>query len=67
MSGYYDYHYGIPSYCRRTGEKPEVVAKKLLDLAHAVGGAGVILECVDYGNYPPAINAILQADAAKGK
>ncbi|MBR4653850.1 MAG: hypothetical protein IKO72_10880 [Kiritimatiellae bacterium] len=63
----YDYHYGIPSYCRRTGEKPEVVAKKLLDLAHAVGGAGVILECVDYGNYPPAINAILQADAAKGK
>lgn len=56
----YDYHYGIPSYCRATGESREVVARKLLELAKDVGGKGVILECVDQGNYSPSLKEIIR-------
>ena len=56
----YDYHYGIPSYCRATGESPEAVAKKLLELARDIGGKGVILECVDEKNYSPVLKEILK-------
>jgi len=56
----YDYHYGIPSYCRATGESPEVVAQKLLALAKDVGGMGVILECVDEKNYSTSVKEIIR-------
>ena len=57
----YDYRPGIPSYCKWTGETPAQVAKRLCDLAKDVGGKGVILECVDYRNYPPEVNEVLKA------
>lgn len=56
----YDYHYGIPSYCKATGESQEIVAKKLLELARDVGGKGVVLECVDEKNYSPTLKEILR-------
>ena len=56
----YDYHYGIPSYRRATGESAEAVAKRLLELARDVGGKGVILECVDEKNYPEAVKEVIR-------
>ncbi|MBR4651795.1 MAG: hypothetical protein IKO72_00385 [Kiritimatiellae bacterium] len=55
----YDYMPGIPTYCRLTGDKPAEAARRLMELARDVGGQGVILECVDWGNYPPEINKVL--------
>ncbi|MBR4652616.1 MAG: hypothetical protein IKO72_04585 [Kiritimatiellae bacterium] len=48
----YDYQKGIPTYKDRTGLSAGECAKRLLDLAEECGGKGVVLECVDYPNYP---------------
>ena len=42
----------IPAYRKRTGLSNGECAKRFLDLAEEFGGKGVVLECVDYGNYP---------------
>lgn len=57
----YDYQPGIPSYMKWSGEARPVVAQKLLDLAKEVGGTGVILECVDYPNYPKDVVDVLES------
>ena len=57
----YNYQPGIPSYIKWSGDKRPVVAQKLLDLAKEVGGTGVILECVDYPNYPDDVVNVLES------
>jgi len=47
----YHFTYGMPSYTKTTGLPQHQVAAKLLELAKAAGGAGVIMEVVDYRNY----------------
>lgn len=57
----YDYQPGIPSYVKWSGDTRATVARKLLDLAKDVGGTGVILECVDYPNYPDDVVEALES------
>ena len=52
----YDFgHSGIPSYVKATGLSAGEVAKRLLSLAREAGARGIVMECVDYGNYTPEI------------
>ena len=66
-SEYEDKHCGVGTYMRLTGLRKGEVARKLLEIARDVGGAGVILECVDPHLYGPEINAVLRefGDGAK--
>lgn len=50
---------GIPQFVKDTGDTTAEVARKLLAIAKETGCAGVILECVDYKNYPPDVNDVL--------
>lgn len=57
----YDYtKLGIPSYQKATGQTAPRVAAELLQLAWACGGDGIVMECVDYGNYTPETCAELR-------
>ena len=57
----YDFEkHGIPSYQRATGQSAERVAGQLLRIAWEEGADGVSMECVDYGNYSPAVCAELR-------
>lgn len=47
----YPFTYGMRSYSKVTGLDQAHVAAKLLEIARDAGGAGVIMECVDYRNY----------------
>ena len=66
VSAYNHEHTGIPAYCQKTGLSDGEVTKRLYELAKDCGAAGVILDCVDYANYTPAMNAAL-ADTRKIK
>lgn len=55
----YDYEPGIPTYCKLTGDSQAEAARKLLQMAKDAGGEGVVLECVDWGNYKPEVNKVL--------
>lgn len=57
----YDYQHGIPTYMKWSGDGRPVVTRKLLDIAKEVGGTGVILECVDYQNYPDDVVGVLES------
>lgn len=56
---------GYPAYAKRTGVKPEEAAAKQYALAKACGARGVILECVDYCNYSPAVCDLMRKDSGK--
>lgn len=57
----YDFEkHGIPSFQRATGQSAERVAGQLLLIAWEEGADGVSMECVDYGNYSPAVCAELR-------
>lgn len=51
----YDYHGGIPSIAKTAKLSMFQTAEKLLATAQRVGGRGVVMECVDYGNYDPDV------------
>ena len=46
---------GIKSYARHAKVSEPEAARRLLDLARDVGGAGVVYECVDCHCYPKAV------------
>ncbi|MBR3085146.1 MAG: hypothetical protein IKH04_01960 [Kiritimatiellae bacterium] len=46
---------GIAEYARLAGITEDEAAARLLGLARDCGGRGVVLECVDFGNYKPAV------------
>ena len=46
---------GIPIYSRLSGLSRGECARRLLQLAEEFHGAGVVLECVDYSNYPEEV------------
>ena len=56
---------GIPSYEKASGLTKLECAKKLLELADEAGGDGVILGCVDYGNYSPEIREAIRTFRSK--
>ena len=57
----YDYSKtGIPAYQKATGLPAERVAEQLMRLAWEEGGDGIVMECVDYGNYKPETCAELR-------
>ena len=56
----YNYHAGIPDYVKLTGLSNGEVARRLLVLAQEAGAKGVVLECVDYRNYPDDVCAELK-------
>jgi hypothetical protein len=57
----YDYtKTGIPAYQKATGLQAERVAEQLVRLAWEEGGDGIVMECVDYGNYKPETCAELR-------
>ena len=55
---------GIGEYAKLTNLSEAEVARRLVRLARDVGARGVVLECVDYGNYKPDVCAAL-AEALK--
>lgn len=57
---FYENRPGLPRYAKWTGDNEDVAARKLLQLAYDVGGAGVVLECVDYNNYKPETRAVIR-------
>jgi len=56
----YDYQKcGIRTYARYLNLSLPETTRRLCDLAKEVGAAGVLLECVDYGNYTPEMMQVL--------
>lgn len=51
---------GFGEYAKLTGTTPAKAAGRLLRLAREVGARGVVLECVDYGNYSPEVCAAIK-------
>ena len=51
---------GVPQFAKDANETVGVVAARLLRIAKDVGCAGVVMECVDYKNYPEEVNAALK-------
>lgn len=45
----------FPGLARALGISEAEAVRRLLRLAKDVGGRGVVMECVDYGNYSPAV------------
>ena len=52
---------GMEEYSKLTGLSEAEVARKLIRLARSQGEGvrGIVLECVDYGNYRPAVCAVI--------
>jgi hypothetical protein len=50
---------GIGEYSRVTGVPEAEAARRLLGLAKRCGARGVVLECVDYGNYKPDVREVI--------
>lgn len=50
---------GIGEYARLAGIPEAEAARRLLDLAKRCGARGVVLECVDYGNYKPEVREVI--------
>lgn len=50
---------GIGEYARRAGISEADAARRLIDLARNCGARGIVLECVDYGNYKPEVCAAI--------
>ena len=50
---------GIGEYVRLAGIPEAEAARRLLDLAKRCGARGVVLECVDYGNYKPEVREVI--------
>lgn len=46
---------GISEYQRMSQLTKTETVRRLLDLAAEAGGAGIVMECVDHGNYPPEV------------
>ena len=55
---------GIKEYAKLTKLSAGEVTKRLIRMARDAGGCGVVLECVDYGNYSPEVCAAI-AEALK--
>ena len=52
----YDYQQcGIARCAKAAGISQAEAARKLLEVARACGAKGVLMECVDPGNYPPDV------------
>ena len=54
------------SFAKAMGVSNGKATEKLLELARQAGGDGVVLEVVDYRNYPDDVCAALRAEAARG-
>ena len=52
---------GIGEYARRAGVTEAEAASRLMALARNCGGRGVVLECVDFGNYRPEVRDAIAA------
>ncbi|MBP5544174.1 MAG: hypothetical protein ILM98_08870 [Kiritimatiellae bacterium] len=52
---------GIGEYARRAGVTEAEAASHLMALARDCGGRGVVLECVDFGNYRPEVRDAIAA------
>ena len=50
---------GIGEYAKLTGLSSAEVTKRLVRMARDAGARGVVLECVDYGNYRPDVCAAI--------
>ena len=56
----YDYaQTSVYSYARFAKTSVGEATKRLLEMAKSVGGCGVVMECVDYRNYPPEVCAAI--------
>ena len=59
VSSYNMLHCGIEEYAKLAHISEAEAARRLVLLARKAGACGVVLECVDYGNYSPAICAAI--------
>lgn len=51
---------GVPQFAKDANEPVGTVAARLLGIAKEAGCAGVVMECVDYKNYPDEVNDALK-------
>lgn len=56
----YSWNHGMAQYCAASGWSKAKVACRLVELAKEAGAAGVVYECVDYGNYTPEMCEVLK-------
>lgn len=62
----YDYgNGGIPSYVKATKLSVGAVTRRLMEMAHAAGGDGIVMECVDYNNYSDEMCRIIREEDVK--
>jgi hypothetical protein len=52
---------GIGEFARRARISEAEAARRLIGLARECGARGIVLECVDYGNYKPEVCAAIAA------
>lgn len=53
---------GIPTYAKEMGISNAEAGRHLMRLAKEVGAKGVLLECVDYGNYSPDLMQVIREE-----
>ena len=62
VSMYHFFGAGIPDYAAKMKKSKVEATKDMMALAKAVGAKGVLLECVDYGNYSPEMMAVIREE-----
>ena len=67
VSQYNWYGEGIGGYAKAAKVGEPEAARRLVEIAKAVGGRGVVMECVDHGNYTPAICEAIGQALGKGE
>ncbi len=65
VQAYHFNHKGLRDYAAATGLTQAEVAARLLQITREAGGAGVVLECVDYRNYPPEVMQVLRDESRR--
>ena len=65
LASYNWYDRGYPGIAKNAKVSEAVAAERLLALARDVGARGVVMECVDHGNYSPEVCAVI-GKALKG-
>lgn len=65
----YNFSKSRPSFgqmAKWAGVKPEESVRRLLEIAARCGAAGIVMECVDYGNYPEDVCKVIREFGTEG-
>lgn len=60
MYDFWNTSHGIPTFMKASGLNAVECGKRLLAMAHDAGGDGIVMECVDYNNYPKELREVIR-------